>query len=109
MAKKDSSYFLVHFRDPKDAKIVALKVRKIEDSSLGLGFIRMSDFIFDTSSVVVQPTEVQLEQHFKNVRSLHLSIYSIISVEEIGDKHSGLRFRKTKSNLIAFPGDAPLK
>ncbi len=109
MTKKEtSSYFLIHYRDPKDAKIVALKARRIEDSTLGLGFVRISDFFFDTSSVVVQPTEVQLEQHFKDVRSLHLSIYSIVSVEEIGAKHSGLKFKKAKSNLIAFPaGDSP--
>jgi hypothetical protein len=106
-SKKDgSAYFLVHYRDPKDGKIVAIKARRIEDSTLGLGFVRISDFLFDTSGVVVQPTEVQLEQHFKNVRSLHLSIYSIVSVEEIGQKHAGLKFKKAKSNLISFPGDS---
>ena len=106
MGQKDaSSHYLIHYRDPKDGKIVALKARRIEDSTLGLGFVRISEFQFDTSSVVVQPTEVQLEEHFRDVRGLHLSIYSIISVEEIGKKHSGLKFRKNKSNLIAFPGD----
>lgn len=105
--KYSTSYFLIHYRDPKDGKIVALKARRIEDSSLGLGFVRISNFFFDTASVVVQPTEVQLEQHFKDVKSLHISIYSIISVEEIGAKHAGLKFRKPKSNLIAFPGETP--
>ena len=88
---------------------MALKARRIEDSSLGLSFVKISDFFFDTSSVVVQPTEVQLEQRFQDVQSLHLSIYSIVSIEEKGMKNSGLKFRKTKSNLIAFPSDSPTK
>jgi hypothetical protein len=108
MAKKGTdSYFLIHYRDPKDGKIAELKARKIEDSNLGLSFVRISEFFFDTSSVVVQPTEVQQQERFENVRSLHLSIYSIVSVEEIGTKHKGLKFRKTKSNLITFPGESP--
>jgi hypothetical protein len=105
---KAESYFLIHYRDPKDGKITALKARRIEDSNLGLGFVRISDFFFDTDSIVVQPTEVQLEKQFANVRSLHLSIYSIVSVEELGEKHTGLKFKKNKSNLLTFPnGEQP--
>lgn len=113
VAKKESkNYFLIHYRDPKDGSITALKARRIEDSTLGLSFVKISDFFFDTSSVVVQPTEVQLAQRFEKVKSLHLSIYSIISIEEMADgnrdsKHPGLKFKKTKSNLIAFPSDNP--
>ncbi len=106
MAKQQSdSYFSIQYRDAKEGKIVVLKARRIEDSTLGLSFVRISDFLFDTNSVVVQPSEVQLEQHFRDVRSLHLSIYSILSVEEIGKKNSGLKFRRKKSNLLAFPSD----
>ena len=111
--KKDSPYYLIHYRDPKDGATVELKARRVEDSTLGLSFVRISDFFFDNSSVVVKPTEVQLQQRFENVNGLHLSIYSIISIEEIGSggsgrgKTTGLKFKKTKSNLIAFPGDQP--
>ncbi|MGE0529421.1 MAG: DUF1820 family protein, partial [Bdellovibrionales bacterium] len=95
-----------HYRDPKDGKIVALKAGEIEDSTLGLGFIKISDFIFDTKGVVVQPAELQLQQRFENVRGLHLSIYSIVSVEEVGTvRAGGLKFKKKKSNLISFPTD----
>jgi hypothetical protein len=109
MAKKaETSHYLIQYRDLKDGgKIVSLKARKIEDSNLGLSFVRISEFLFDTGSVVVQPTEVQLEQRFADVRSLHLSIYSIVSIEEVGPKHVGLKFKKSRSNLIAFPGDNP--
>jgi hypothetical protein len=110
MAKSDTNtktFFLIHYRDPQDGKIVALKAHKIEDSSLGLGFVKISDFIFDTQSLVVQPVEEQLKKRFENVRSLHLSIYSLVSVEELGLKHKGLSFKKDRSNLISFPTDGP--
>lgn len=107
---KEETFFLVNFRDPKEGKNMAIKVRKIEDSSLGLGFIKISDFIFDTQSRVVQPSEEQAQKRFENVKSLHLSIYNIISIEELGLQHVGLKFRKDRSNLIAFPSEtAPLK
>jgi len=111
MAKKsDSPYYIIEYRDQKDGgKIVSLKVRKIEDSNLGLGFVRISEFFFNTDSLVLQPTEVQLQERFANVRSLHLSIYSIVSIEEVGPTHSGLKFKKSRSNLIAFPGDSSSK
>jgi hypothetical protein len=107
----DSSYYLIHYRDPKDGKISALKAKRIEDSSLGLGFVRISEFLFDTSGIVVQPTEVQLEARFEGVKSLHLSIYSIVSVEEMGGSGGGkpLKFKKSRSNLLAFPTDSPHK
>lgn len=101
------SYFLIHYRDPKDGQIVALKAQRIQDSSLGLGFVRVADFFFETEGMVVQPTEVQLQKRFENVASLHLSIYSIVSVEEIGLKAKPLKFKRAKSNVIAFPGDTP--
>ncbi len=109
MANKSDSYYLVHYRDLVDGKILPLKARKIEDSNLGLSFVRISEFFFDTDSVVVQPTEIQMQERFANVRSLHLSIYSIVSVEELGPKHSGLKFKKSRSNLIAFPQEPPSK
>lgn len=103
--KKDDSFYLVNFRDPKEGKNLTLKAKRIEDSSLGLSFIKISEFLFDTESRVVLPTEEQLQKRFENVKSLHLSIYNIISIEELGMKHVGLKFRKNRSNLIAFPGD----
>jgi hypothetical protein len=107
--KKNSSYYVIQFRNQQDGKIMELKARRIEDSNLGLGFVRISDFIFDLESVVVQPKEVQMQKRFEGVRSLHLSIYSIVSVEEVGPKHSGLKFKKSRSNLLAFPSESPPK
>ncbi len=106
--KKDDTFFLISYRDPKDGQIVSLKAREISDSSLGLGFIRISDFIFHTEGLVVQPTEEQLKKRFENVKSFHLSIYSIVSIEELGMKHVGLKFRNDKSKILSFPDNGPL-
>lgn len=99
---KPNTFYLIHYRDPQDGKIQALKARKIEDSSLGLGFVKISDFIFETDALLIQPKEEQMKKRFENVQSLHLSIYSLVSVEELGLKHKGLNFKKDRSNLIAF-------
>lgn len=99
----NNSYFQVHYRDPKDGLIVPLKVKTIEDSSLGLSFVRLADFVFTEGSLVVSPSEEQLKKRLENVKSLHLSIYSIVSIEELGLEHRGLKFEKDRSNLVAFP------
>lgn len=83
---------------------MSLKAKTIRDSTLGLSFIAISDFVFETESMVVNPVEEQMKARFENVRSLHLSIYSIISIEEVGPDHEGLSFKKDRSNLVAFPG-----
>jgi hypothetical protein len=98
--KKDSHY-VINYREPKSNEIVQLRARKINDSTLGLSFIEVSDFLFDSSGLVIKPTEEQLRKRLEFVRSLHLSIYSILSIEEVGDKK--LSFKKDRSNLVALP------
>ena len=100
-----TTFYMVTFRDPKDGSTTQLKVHNIEDSSLGLSFVKISEFLFETNSLVVSPTEEQLQKRFENVKSLHLSIYNIISIEEIGIEHKGLSFDKDRSNLISFPSE----
>ena len=100
--KKSESLFLVHYRDPKDGQMVALRVRSVKDSPLGLSFVSLSDFVFETDSLVINPTEEQMQKRLENVRSLHISIYSIIGIEELGE--GPLRFRRDKSNLLVLPG-----
>ena len=101
--KGEDSFFLVSYRDPKDGQIVSLKAKEISDSSLGLGFVRISNFLFQTEGLLVQPAEEQLKKRFENVKSFHLSLYSIISIEEMGMKHVGLNFKNDKSKILSFP------
>ncbi len=96
------TYFIINYRDPKDNKTLELKAKKVMDSSLGLSFIAISDFIFDTSSLVVNPAEEDLKRKLEHVKTLHISIYTILSIEEVGSSHRGLKFKKDKSNLIVL-------
>ena len=102
-ASAKETFYLITYREPKDGQIVTLKSRKVADSSLGLSFIALSDFIFDTDSLVVNPAEEDLKKHFAAVKTLHLSIYTVLSIEEVGPENRGLAFEKDKSNLVVFP------
>lgn len=97
-------YFVITFRDYKDGNNITLKARKVTDSSLGLSFVAISDFIFDAQSLVVNPAEEDLKRRFAAVKTLHLSIYSILSIEEVGAGHKGLSFAHDKSKLLVLPG-----
>jgi len=98
-------YFYISFRDHRDGKVVSIRAKNVSDSSLGLGFIAISDFIFDTGGVVVNPAEEDLKKRFEGVKTLHLSIYSILSIEEVGPGHKGLKFKQDKSNLVVLSRD----
>jgi hypothetical protein len=100
--KKEETFFLITYRDAKDAKVLTLKAKTVTDSSLGLSFVAISDFVFDTQSVVINPEEEDQKRQFEGVKTLHLSIYAIISIEEVGENHKGLKFKKDKSNLVVL-------
>ena len=101
---KNNTHYIVTYRDPRDGKVLSLKARKIHDSSLGLSFVSISDFVFESNSLLLNPAEEDLKKRFESVRSLHLSIYTILSIEEVGLEHQGLLFDKDKSNLLVMPG-----
>ena len=96
------TFYIINYRDPKDNKTLELKAKKVVDSTLGLSFIAISDFIFDSSLLVVNPAEEDLKRKLEHVKTLHISIYSILSIEEVGAAHRGLKFKKNKSKLIVL-------
>jgi hypothetical protein len=107
-SKKDTSYYVVTYRDQKDGAVLSLKVRAIEDSSLGLGFVALSGFIFEQESILIQPEEEAKRKKFENVKTLHLSVYSIFSITEMGLETPKLAFKNDKSNLLMMsPPSAP--
>jgi hypothetical protein len=55
---------------------------------------------------VVNPQEEDMKRRFADVKTLQLSIYTVLSIEEIGAQHTGLRFKKDKSNLLVLPGSS---
>jgi hypothetical protein len=105
--KKEETMYLITYRNAKDAKVVTLKAKTVTDSSLGLSFVAIADFMFDTKSVVINPEEEDQKRQFEGVKTLHLSIYSIISIEEVGEDHKGLKFKKDKSNLVVLSSEQP--
>ena len=61
------TYYLVTYRDPKDGQIISLKVKKVTDSSLGLSFIALSDFMFESDMLVVNPAVMQVTARLNQV------------------------------------------
>ena len=106
---KEATYYVISYRDTKDKdnKVISLKARKVTDSMLGLSFICISDFVFETSSLLLNPTDENLKKRFENTKSLHLSIYSIISIEEVGADNIGLNFKNDKSKILVLPSQEP--
>lgn len=103
------THFIVSYRDAQDGKITELRANKVQDSELGLTFVSVSDFIFENRSVVVDPAAEDLRRKLEDVKTLHLSLYSILSIQEIGRSNKGLQFKQPKSNLVVLPGASALK
>ena len=105
--QKEQPLYLIHYRDPIDGGLISLKAKTVHDSTLGLSFVKISNFVFEEKTLIAKPSEEQLKKRLENVKSLHISIYSIISIEEIGPKHTGLSFKKDKSTLLVLPENSP--
>lgn len=94
------TFYAVTFRDPESGESTRLRARTVEDSSLGLGFVCISDFVFDVAGPLVDPTQEALAARYAKVRRLHLHIYSVLAIEEVGEEHSGLAFENDRSKLV---------
>jgi hypothetical protein len=103
--KKDETYYIVSYRDPKDGDVKTLSARTIQDSNLGLSFVALSDFVFKEDTLIIDPSEEDLRERFEGTKRLHLSIYTILSIEEKGKTNEGLKFKKDKANLVVLPSD----
>ncbi len=104
MKDKNQPLFLIHYKDPMDDKIVSLNARSVKDSSLGLSFVSISDFVFETNRLVIKPSQEQLQKKLEKTKSLHISIYSIISIEELSENK--LTFNNDRSKLLVLPTDS---
>lgn len=105
-SKNSPSYYVVSYRDPQTSKILSLKAKTIRDSNLGLSFIFLADFIFDTDSIVINPVAQEMKNRFNNTKGLHLSIYNVISIEEMGIENKGLQFEQDRLKVLVLPSDS---
>ena len=106
--KDQNICYLVTYRDQKEGQILELKVGKIHDSSLGLSFICLEDFLFENNSPLIDPEEESKRKRFENIKSLHLSIYSIISIAEVGKDTPKLAFKNDKAKLFVLQNNEPI-
>ena len=103
MTNQETCYRIT-YRDVAENKIRTLRARSITDSGLGLSFVCVSDFVFDQTSKLVNPNDEALAAQLEDVKSLHLSMYTIVCVEEIGIDNQGLSFEHDRSKLLVYPG-----
>ena len=103
MSGEPKTFFIVTYRNPeKPSENITVRVRTIKDSSLGLAFVSLSDFIFHSRSNLLNPQDEYAKKRFQKTKSLHLSIYNILSVEEVGEENQGLGLAHDKSKLLFF-------
>ena len=100
----DDTCYRITYRDIAAEEVRILRARSISDSGLGLSFVRISDFVFEQHSTLVNPADEALARQFEGVKSLHLSMYTIVCVEELGPDHTGLSFENDRSKLLVLPG-----
>ncbi|MCP3924976.1 MAG: DUF1820 family protein [Desulfobacterales bacterium] len=99
------TFYIITYKSATDGEVLTLKATTVFDSPLGLSFIAISDFIFNTDSLIVNSAEEDQRKKFESVNTIHLSIYTIISIEEVGKDHQGLNFKNDKSNLVVLSND----
>ncbi len=99
MRADKNNFYTLKYRDPESGRVASLKCTHIEDSPLGLGFVKVSGFVFESSILIAKPSEEQLKKRLENVKTMHLSLYSILSIEEKGET-KGLKLYKNRSHLV---------
>lgn len=98
--------YRVTFRSPDDGETQTLRCEEVGDSPLGLGFVTVSGFDFETSSLIVDPRAQQLEQRFSDVRRLHLHLHAVLCIEELSDEVLELQGDRSKLIVLERPEDS---
>jgi len=103
----EANLYVVTYRNPeKQEENITIRVRQINDSELGPTFIALSGFVFHTSSKLLNPQDEYAKKRFQKTKKIHLSIYHIISVEEVGDDIA-LSLASKDGDVLIFDPDKP--
>ena len=71
-----------------NSEVYELYAKAINSNEL-LGFISLSDLVFEVNSgVVIDPVEERLKTEFSGVKSLHIPIQNVLKIEEVVQKKS---------------------
>lgn len=97
----EKTHYIVTFREPGEERATRLRVQIVEDSPLGPAFLTVSGLLFGYGSrTLVDPVEEALQRRFKDVVRLHLQLYNVVSIEEVGDGNPGLSTDVDRSKVI---------
>ena len=86
-------------------KIYALFARRVESGRLW-GFVEVSDLVFDVhDGLVIDPTEERLREEFRDTRTLHLPMQSVLRIEDVERKgQSSIRDAESGEKVVTpFP------
>jgi hypothetical protein len=96
-------HYEITYKSPEDGQPTTLRARTVGDSELGVGFVCVEDFVFDTRSRLLNPAEESLKKKLEHVRRLHLNVFTIQVVAEVGLDHPGLQLAADRPNLVVLP------
>ena len=104
----ETSHFVVTYRNPEKAtENIEVRVRSVDDSILGPAFIALSGFIVHSSTGIINPRDEYAKKRFQKTKTLHISIYNIVTIEEVGEEHPGLQLAPKEGQLLNFDPDRP--
>lgn len=86
-------------------KVYELYAQRVESGRLW-GFVEVSELVFDVhDGLVVDPTEERLRDEFRNTRTLHLTMQSVLRIEDVEKKgQSAIRDAESGEKVVTpFP------
>lgn len=92
--------YVVTWKDPVEGEVRRLRCARVEDSTLGLGFVCLAEFDLGSKGPLVDPRQEALKTQLADVKRLHLNVYSIVSIEELGDE---LELVHDRSKVVLLP------
>jgi hypothetical protein len=63
--------------------------------------------VFDTTSRLLNPAEESLRKRFEHTRRLHLNVFTIQAIAEVGEEHPGLQLAAERPNVVVLPPRTP--
>lgn len=83
---KTKSLFRINYITNTD--VYELYAKTISSHEL-LGFISLSELVFEVNSqVVIDPVEERLKAEFNGVKTLHIPMQNVLKIEEVEQKQS---------------------
>ncbi len=109
MTRKSNAGYRITFRDVAEDKFVTIKARRIAESTLGPAFVEVSDVFFDDGKLIVNPQEEALRDRFNQIQRLHVAIYHIAIIEELGTGTARLKLPRSKdgANVVILEPAPP--